>query len=251
MKHLRTIDIARQAKIHVNTVRFYERIKLISEVPRDKNNYRVYSERHLCQVLVLRFLFLNEWPGKAVRDASYQIIEAMKSWNIKLALQKSHDYLDIIKQEIDRATQAVNLIKTWSDCETKSKSEKTCDFRQTAALIGTTKETIRNWERNSLIYIPRNGKKQTRYFTDVELARLKVIYLLRQARFSVAAIHRALRLLDSGKKKEAVKHIESPDVASVITSGDHVLEVLSFTRSKASELLDFLKSIRTSFPNQK
>ncbi|MFP4114592.1 MAG: MerR family DNA-binding transcriptional regulator, partial [Spirochaetales bacterium] len=40
---LRTAQIARECGIHVNTVRFYERVGLISPVARDDRDYRAFS----------------------------------------------------------------------------------------------------------------------------------------------------------------------------------------------------------------
>jgi len=240
---IRTVDIARRANIHVNTVRFYERIGLISEVPRDANNYRIFSEQHLYQVLVLRYLFLDEWPGKTVRKASYGIIEAMKQWDIQTALQQCSDYLKIIQKEIDKTTKAVAIIKDWPSSVSHNKEKTVLDFRQAAKILGTTRETIRNWERNRLIFIPRKGSNNSRYFTKKELDRLRVIYMLRQSRISIAAIFQALRLLDQGKRQEAVDSLELPDIESVISTGDHVLEALCHTRSKATELSAFLQTI--------
>ncbi len=85
---------------------------------------------------------------------------------------------------------------------------------------------------------------QTRFFTENEFKRLRVIYLLRQAQFSISAIYRALRLLDSGQGRDALDFLESPDLSSIFTSGDHVLEVLKITHAKAINLIDFLQFIQ-------
>lgn len=239
----RTIDIARRAGIHVNTVRFYERIQLISPVPRNSNNYRAYSHRHLCQVLVLRFVFLNVWPGNAVRNASYTIVDAMKKWDIAQAKSRARDYLKTIEQEIDKAIAAIDIIKTWSDRTTLNKPSRKLGFHQTAELIGVSRETIRGWERNGLIRIPREGPNKTRYFTNLEIDRLQVIYLLRQARFSLSAIHKAVGLLDQGGTQKAADSLESPDMDFIFTTGDHVVDALRQTHLKAKELLHFLDTV--------
>ncbi len=106
-----TNDIARKANIHVNTVRFYEKMNLISPVPRAENNYRIFSAHHLYQILILRHIYLDEWPGSSVRSESYRIIEAMKSWQIAKAKKATQKYLLAIKRESDLAWKAAEVLK--------------------------------------------------------------------------------------------------------------------------------------------
>lgn len=239
----RTSEIANIAGIHVNTVRFYERIQLISPVPRKKNNYREYSYQHLAQVLVLRYLFLDEWPGRAVRDASYRIIDAMKAWNLSLAKTVASEYKDIVRLERDKTIKTLRILKDWSSQNTTSTADVELDYNQTAELIGVTKETIRGWERNRLVEIPRRDPGKTRYFPTQVCQRLQVIYLLRQARFSLSAIYTALKSLDQGDNETAIESLATPEKDLVYTSGDHVLEVLNKTLDKAEDLTAFVESL--------
>ncbi len=239
----RTNEIAKAASIHVNTVRFYERIELISPVPRKKNNYREYSYRHLAQILVLRHLFLDEWPGRAVRDASYKIIEAMKEWNLSQARAATNDYREVVKQERDKTIETIGILKDWSSQKEVKGDSFELDYNQAAEMIGVTKETIRGWERNRLVAIPRKGPGRVRCFTTHVCQRLQVIYLLRQAQFSLSAIYTALKSLDKGDDALAMESLEAPEKDLVFTSGDHVLEVLNETLDKAGDLIKFLDSL--------
>lgn len=44
MERLRTSDVAKQARVNVETLRYYERRGLLQKPPRTDSNYRVYSE---------------------------------------------------------------------------------------------------------------------------------------------------------------------------------------------------------------
>jgi hypothetical protein len=86
----------------------------------------------------------------------------------------------LLNEELNKAKSTVKILDLWS----KNKNEKTnvniYNYNEASELIGTTKESIRNWERNKLIDIPRKGKNNERFFTDNEIQRLKIIYMLRQ-----------------------------------------------------------------------
>jgi DNA-binding transcriptional MerR regulator len=57
MKTYRTSQLAKKLNIHPNTVRFYEKIKFISPVKREKNNYRLFTERHYLQIKIIKLLY--------------------------------------------------------------------------------------------------------------------------------------------------------------------------------------------------
>ena len=236
----RTSDIAKKNHIHPNTVRFYERLGFISAVPRAANGYRVFDRRHLTQVRVLRCIFLDDWPGNAIRKTSMNIITAMKTWDLTAARQHTLTYKKTIETETEKARHAIHILEQWSDTLKIMDGEETYNRQEASSLLGVTPEALRNWERNDLICIPRRGQHQTRVYGPQEMKRLKVIYLLRQARFSMSAIHNCLVKLDAGNLREALKSLENPDEETAIWTGDRWLAVLQRTASKADEILRIL-----------
>lgn len=107
----KTSDIATITGIHPNTVRFYEKLGLISPVPRSEKGYRIFDERHLIQVKVLRCIFLDDWPGEAIRRASMNIVEALKVWDIATALQCSRLHQTIIEKEREKTMEKAREIE--------------------------------------------------------------------------------------------------------------------------------------------
>ena len=305
----RTSDIASRAQIHPNTVRFYERLGLISPVPRSANGYRIFNDRHLVQVKVLRCIYLDEWPGDSIRKASLHIVEALKVWDLETARRHAQSYQSTIAAEAEKARQAIEILSQWAahttilsesgrasgDASTTSTALAADDplmtptalaaddplmtstalaaddalsspetigetlrvsfnsrdvnnlrdvlnRREAAALIGVTPEALRNWERNDLIQVPRRGRHQTRFYRSQEIHRLQVIYLLRQARFSMSAIHRCFTLLDAGYPQEALNALKHPHGEAVWT-GDRWLAVLEMFAAKADEIDGLLRSL--------
>ncbi|SMP65892.1 MerR family transcriptional regulator [Anoxynatronum buryatiense] len=287
----RTSDIARKTGIHPNTVRFYERLGLISPVARSTNGYRVFDDRHLVQVKVLRCIYLDEWPGEAIRKASLKIVEALKVWDLETARRHAQSYQATIAAEAEKALLAIEILSQWAaNSELISETDwvpngaltspstftsrrttgetllesfyplkmlnseelpaskdipnpsDVLNRREAAALIGVTPEALRNWERNDLIQVPRQGRHQTRFYRPREIQRLQVIYLLRQARFSMSAIHRCFTLLDAGHPEEALNALKHPH-AEALWTGDRWLAVLEMFAAKADEIDDLLRSI--------
>lgn len=246
----KTSDIARKTNIHPNTVRFYERLGLIAAVPREKNRYRVFDDRHLTQIKVLRCIYLDDWPGEAIRKASLHLMEALKAWDLPAARRCTQAYQKTIAAETEKARQAIDILRQWSEkavmesaWSAAAEPGETHSRRDAAAIIGVTPEALRNWERNDLIRIPRQGKHQTRGYGLLEMDRLKVIYLLRQSRFSMSAIHRCLTKLDAGLRDEALKSLKQPNEEDIVWTGDRWLAVLQRTAVKAREIEKILDCI--------
>lgn len=235
----RTSDIARKTNIHPNTVLFYERLGLISPVPREANGYRIFDDRHLVQVMILRCIYLDEWPGKAIRKASLQIIKAIKSWNLAAARDLTKVYKRTIATEYEKAQQAIHILEQWSHT-TKTDGGITYTRREAASILGVTPEALRNWERNDLIHIPRKGPHLTRVYGQQEMERLQVIYLLRQARFSMSAIHHCLLKLDTGHLQEALEALKHPHEEETAWTGHRWLAVLERTANMANRIEEIL-----------
>jgi DNA-binding transcriptional MerR regulator len=230
----RTSDLARACGIHVNTVRFYERVGLIAAVPRDAGNRRRFSGRHLYQLRVIRHLYAGEWPGRAIRRAAAEIVAAMKRWELGAAEAALGHYRAVVLRELENARLAVQALRAWHGPADGDDEEYTVE--QAAAALTVTRETIRNWERNGLLQIPRRGPNRQRYLTRRVFDRLRIIAVLRKSGHSVAVIHRALRRLREGGVEEAMRTFVEPGELEIFTAGDHYIEVLEAALLEAERL---------------
>lgn len=239
---LRTAQIARECGVHVNTVRFYERVGLISPVPRDARDYRVFSPRHLYQVKVLRLLYSGDWPGRPVRARAAAILEKMKEWDLCGARRAVREYIEILDRELDNAKKAVGLLREWEPADSGTGEER-YGMREVARMLSVSREAMRNWERNNLIRIPREGANQKRYVTTDELNRLRVIAVLIKSGHSIAVIHHALSRLRAAGTEQAIEVFSQPDGLEVLSAGDHYLEVLTTHRERADSLGELIEGI--------
>ena len=243
----RSIDIARACDIHVNTLRFYERIGLISEVPRGENNYRRFDVGHLFQVRVIRLLYDGEWPGRPIRRQALRIIEALREWNLPGAEGALRRYRRIIEMERENAVASSELLHDWNGSDDRHGKDDRREYsvREVAGMVSVTTESIRNWERNGLLSIPRRGPNDRRYLTERELGRLRIIAVLRKSGHSLAVIHRALYRLRKEGVKEAVETFRDPGELELLSAGDHYLEVLQRIDENASAVAEVLAEART------
>ncbi len=157
VKPYRTIDLARAAGVHPNTVRLYERIGFISPVPRARNGYRVFAEKHLCQIRICRCVFDHSYLGRRLRAASLELIGAVQAWNLPLARRFAQKYLALVQHELAVARQTADILQRWANGTPPARGGRTQSRREMATQIGVTEEVLRNWERNGLLRVPRTG----------------------------------------------------------------------------------------------
>jgi DNA-binding transcriptional MerR regulator len=246
MKKFRTSELAKIAGIHPNTVRLYEKFNLISSVEREKNNYRIYTEKHFYQIKICRCIYDYAWIGKKFRKESDKIIKASVKWELREALKISKNYLKMIKQELKNAEKTAITLENWAKKEKISNSLETYDRKQAAEIIGTTPESIRNWERNGLIKVPRIGPNKKRIYTELEIDRLRIIYMLLQSKYSISAIRNGLKEYDLGNYENILTSLNTPNTfgledASWICVGDQWVKTLKDNISGAIKLIEILK----------
>ena len=221
-----TKEIADLFNIHTNTVRFYEQMEYLSAVERKKNGYRVFTNRHINQISIIKLIYLKEWPGKHLRYESVKIIKALPEWNIPYLQELTSAYILSVKSEIKKVRQAMNAVREMP--ENKMYSDEKLSFSNAAKEIGVTKDTLRNWERNGFFLSLRDSRN--RKYVDQELfEKLKLIYCLRLAGLSMSFIQIYL------------KYPKKNNTIEVYSAGDHLLEFLDKTLECAEKIPDFLK----------
>ena len=222
-----TKEIADLFKIHTNTVRFYEKMKYLSPVRRKENGYRVFTERHINQLSIIKLIYLKEWPGKNLRSKSNKIIEALPEWDLTYLKELTSEYILSIESEIEKVRQAIGAIKNIPK-EREHGGEK-ISYSDTAKKLGITKDTLRNWERNDFFSSLRDSANR-KYVNRKILEKLKLIYCLRLAGFSMSYIRLYL------KNPDQIETIE------IYSAGDHLAEFLNKTLECAKKIFNFLKN---------
>lgn len=242
----RTGQIARELGVHPNTIRFYERIGLISPVERSDNGYRQFTYRHLAQLRVCRLIFGTPYTNRTLRNTAFSVAAALKSWDVEMALTNAEAYQHLLEKEYASALETASLLKNWTERGRMPGTGEVYSHKEAASLLGVTPEVLRNWERNGLITVPRQPD-QSRVYGDEEIARLRIIYMLRQNHYSISAIQRSMLIFDSGNSAGAVLALNQPAAdleLEFVNAGDHWLDTLASLTISAAAIKQIVVEIR-------
>jgi DNA-binding transcriptional MerR regulator len=228
--------------VHPNTIRFYEEMKLLPVIPRTESGYRVFSDRHLEQLWLLRTAFRAEIISDRLRQEVYQIVKTAAKNDIDGAYRDTLQYLEHIREEKAKAEEAIRITVNIIEDTEKQESVLYNGRLKIAGILGITVDVLRDWERNGLIKVPRTAGGRTTYGLK-EMNRLKIICTLRNAHYSMMSILRMLNRLDQGDRNVR-EVIDTPgDDEDIVCAADRYITALGLAEKDAQEMLDMLAVI--------
>jgi len=247
-KSYKPIELANLYNIHPNTIRLYERLGYISPAKRCKNNYREFSQLHVMQIKICRCIFGYPFTNRRIRNAGNEVMwaAAKKQWD--LGKQYANDYIQVIEQEIDLAQKTADVLQKWASPEKIIKNfegHKSLSRKEIAELLGITVEAVRNWERNYLISSDIKGQTGEVRYRGIDLDRLKVIYMLRQAGYSMTSIHHSISMYDKGQSDKVLTALNEPEPDDLISVGDRWLYELSKLMDAAQKIPPIFNEMET------
>lgn len=244
MKHYRTSEIARAAKVHPNTVRLYEQWGFLPPVPRNKSGYRLFSERHLDQMLLARIALRCEYAEGNIRRLAIVVIKTAASGDMLNAIEQAENHLLQIMHERAKAEEALVLARGWVNGDPGEQSGIYIKRLDVAKLLGVSIDVLRNWERNGLVRILRNPDNGYRIYGPCEINRLKVIRTLRAANYSIMAIYRMMRHVDHGGGKDATELLDKPlPQEDIVRATDKWISALTESEQDARELIAHIQEM--------
>ncbi len=241
---MNTTQIARAIGVHPNTVRLYETWGFLPPVPRSASGYRLFTERHLDQMRLARTTLHGGWPGKAIRESALALVRRAASGDLGGALELAYDHLALVQAERARAEVAARLVQRWADGGALETPGAPLRMGAAARLLDLTIETVRSWEREGLLRVPRDPVNSYRCYGAEELARLRVIRMLRMAGYSTMAILRMLLQLDSGEAEDIRAALDTPRPdEDVYSAADRWLTTLAEQEQRAAEIITQLEAM--------
>lgn len=242
MARLSTSKIAEIAGCHSNTVRLYEQLGYLPPVTRAKNGYRMFTQEHLDQMILARNALDGDFAGKPIRNSAKELIFIAASGNLDAAIQHSYEHLRLVRSEIEQAALAIEMVEEWANEKALFSKGPFFHTTETSRLLNVTVDSLRTWERNDLICVPRNSHNNYRFYGPYEISRLRVIRMLRTAGYSIMAILRMLKRLDNGQIRGLAKVVDTPDEnEDFFTAADRWITTLAKQEEKALLLIRLLE----------
>ncbi|MCM0650114.1 MerR family transcriptional regulator [Clostridium swellfunianum] len=246
-KIYKTAEVAKKVGLHSNTVRLYEKLKLIPEASRLPNGYRVFIDYHIEQLKLARTAFKVEVLQNGLRKKIINVVKLSARGQLSEAINCTNDYINQIKQERKNAEEAIELSKKLL---LGIDAKDNCIFftrKQTADYLQVTMDTLRNWEMNGLLTVKRK-KNGYRVYTEGDINRLKIIRTLRCANYSLSAILRMMNAISECKEIDIRQVINRPkEDEEIVTACDRLLTSLSDAEKNAQIMLKQLEVMKTKF----
>lgn len=243
-----TNQIATAVRCHPNTVRLYEKWGYLQPVPRAPNGYRLYSERHLRQMLLARIALPGPYPGGGA--CVHRLVREAARGRFSRALDLARRYRINVRRETEGARSVLKDLKKWARSSNKAMDRApVCSRRRAARILSITVDTLRTWERNGLLHVEKNEMGHCSYSAR-DLSRLRIILALRTAGYSLASIHKMLLEYDSGairniSRKTLARILDTPSPdAPIVYVTDMWLTTLAEHRKRAARIIEFLKSMK-------
>ena len=140
-----TKEVADLIGIHVNTLRFYEDIGLITKPKRLNNGYRIYTDLHIDQCRLLRKAMKSEVIQNGLRRKAVEIVRLCANLDFDKSIYAAQEYILMIEREIKNARAAINAVERIIRNEVFEDSVVLKRI-EAAKLLNITPETLRTWE---------------------------------------------------------------------------------------------------------
>ena len=244
MKYLSTSDLAKAVGFHPNTVRRYVDRGILPPVERSLSGYRRFTEFHLDCLRLVRQVFSNQFPGAAIYQSGFRLIQATASGDLGGALELAYTHLALVQSERAQAEVAAHLLERWALGTPADATTQSLTIGQVARYLGVSIDVLRNWDRNGLINIPRDPSNGYRRYGAPEISRLRVIRMLSRAGYSLSAILRMLLQLDRGETTDLRHALDTPrpDEDAYLAS-DRWISTLTDQEKRARAIIALLEEM--------
>lgn len=215
---------------------------MIPPVARSESGYRIFTQHHLDCLRLARTIYASEYPGRDLRASGTEVIQCAVQDDWQGALEKAHEHLSAVKEELHRAEAAADVLEHWAQKAPESQDEKPLAIREVAKMLGVSHDVIRNWERNGLVTIRRNPYNNYRLFARKDIERMQIIRLLSKAGYSHMAILRMFLELDRGKTSNLKQVLDTPRPdEDIFMAADHWLTTLCIQEEMAKEIIRLIE----------
>ncbi len=161
MNTYKTAEVAAIIGIHPNTVRLYEKLKLIPKPERLSNGYRVFTEFHVKQCRLIRLAFQVEVLQNGLRKKIAQMIMVSATGDFDTAIAITENYLEQVGRERRNAEEAIEIVEEILSGSVGGNSRH-LKRKEVSELLAVSMDTLRNWEMNGLLTLKSDYKYSKR-----------------------------------------------------------------------------------------
>lgn len=186
-------QMAKRLQVSTTTLRRYEDLDLVPDVPRTASNRRYYTPLHAQAFLALRSLIQGfDLP------IAYEVMNLLKKGRVEQALWMINLQQYNIQAEKQRVEEVMSLIHQ-ADFSMYRNIPVTDELKigEVAVIAGVNSSAIRHWEKEGLIRAKRNPDNGYRVFTARELKKIIVLSSLRKTVFFIETMKQLLEALDT------------------------------------------------------
>jgi DNA-binding transcriptional MerR regulator len=235
-KPLRTSQIAKAIGVHPNTVRIYEEWGYLPPVPRSARGYRLFTQAHLEQMRLARLALTWPYPGK--KAVLEEMIKSAAGDDLGMAMELAYQCLVHVRTERTYAEAAVEFLERWASGQGVDTTKRQLQIGEAAERLGVSADTLRSWERDGMLEVPRAAHSGYRLYSAAELGRLRVIRMLVQAGYSRMAILRMLIQFDAGKRENLGQALDTPRPdEDILMAADRWLSTLEELETRARAMI--------------
>jgi DNA-binding transcriptional MerR regulator len=239
---LRTTEVARAVGVHPNTVRLYEKWGFLPPVSRTPSGYRQFTQAHIDQMRLARTALQYPYPGG--KEPVLALVYSAAAGDLGDALEQAYRYLAQIRAERAEAEAAAEFLDHWARGEAVEPLAKPLLIGQAAKRLRLTIDTLRSWERNGLLQVPRDPASGYRLYGAAEIGRARVVRLLRAAGYSSMAILRMFLHLERGRGGDLRHALDTPAPdEDVYTAADRWLSALQAQEDRALDVIAQLRAM--------
>lgn len=243
MSTYKTSEVAAMIGIHPNTVRLYEKLKLIPKPERLSNGYRVFTDFHIEQCRLVRIAFQVEVLQSGLRKKITKMIKASANGDFDTAILLINEYINQIIQERANAEEAIKIVKQLLSGSTQPYTQ-CLKRKEVSEALNISMDTLRNWEMNGLLTV-RRKENGYRIYTDDDIRWLKVIRSLRCANYSLEAILRLLQQLSQNPDTDIRAALNMPNQSDdIISVCDRLIVSLSAAEKNAYKIRAMLQDMK-------
>ena len=205
-RSLRTHDLAQAGGMSVQQVRNYEASNLIPKAQRSSSNYRLYTQHHLVALKTVKSMVpAYGWPRTAA------IMQAVHRDDLAAALaliDTHHAALANKRLQLEQTLEALRVLSAQTASLPDTRRPQALRVGEAAKQVGVRVSALHFWEQQELLHPVREKSSHYRLYDEVQMRRLRVVVLLREAGYDFHTIHATLDELSAGQPEKAITAVE-------------------------------------------